>query len=194
MPLYEYRQNAENSLPLPEETRKSITVGTAASCQKLLEQFAGATAAGAPGVMLIDGWYGVDWASLRKGLAAAARQSGLKLVFASTAGFFRHDLSDYRKKFVSEDPSFGWVNKDGTLADVLDTSAVAKLSARLADTTAETLFVVLGPGAAIPELAEHADLVAYADFTMQPAAVHRQYSLHHEGRHDAELPQAVCRR
>ena len=168
MPLYEYRKNAENSLPLPEETRKSITVGTAASCQKLLEQFAGATAAGAPGVMLIDGWYGVDWASLRKGLAEAARQSGLKLVFASTAGFFRHDLSDYRKKFVSEDPSFGWVNKDGTLADILDTSAVAKLSARLADTTAETLFVVLGPGAAIPELAEHADLVAYADFTMQP--------------------------
>ena len=83
MPLYEYRKNAENSLPLPEETRKSITVGTAASCQKLLEQFAGATAAGAPGVMLIDGWYGVDWASLRKGLAEAARQSGLKLVFAS---------------------------------------------------------------------------------------------------------------
>lgn len=47
MPLYEYRKNAENSLPLPEETRKSITVGTAASCQMLLEQFAGATAAGA---------------------------------------------------------------------------------------------------------------------------------------------------
>ena len=30
MPLYEYRKNANNSVPLPPEAQKSILVGTAA--------------------------------------------------------------------------------------------------------------------------------------------------------------------
>jgi hypothetical protein len=38
MPLYEYRKNAENTIPLPTEIRDTITVGTAASCEALLDQ------------------------------------------------------------------------------------------------------------------------------------------------------------
>lgn len=119
MPLYEYRKNAENTIPLPEEIRDSITVGTAASCRVLLDHLAAKMSAGAPGVLLVDGWYGVDWKSLRAGLAEAAEKSALVLVFESTSSLFRNDLADYRKKFVSDDPSFGWVNKEGTLADIL---------------------------------------------------------------------------
>ncbi|MFZ4683285.1 MAG: hypothetical protein ACOYMS_12340, partial [Terrimicrobiaceae bacterium] len=168
MPLYEYRKNAENSLPLPAGTRDSITVGTAASCRSLLDQLTARLSGGAPGVLLIDGWYGVDWKSLQSGLAEAAGHSALKVVFESTSNLFRSDLVEYRKKFVSDDPSFGWVNTEGTLADILDADAVSLLAGRLANPATGTLHIVLGPGAAIPELAEKAALVAYADFTMQP--------------------------
>ncbi|MFZ4780376.1 MAG: hypothetical protein ACOYM3_33910, partial [Terrimicrobiaceae bacterium] len=168
MPLYEYRKNAENTIPLPEAILDTITVGTAASCRVLLDQLAARMSTGEPRVLLIDGWYGVDWKSFQVALDEAASQSALTLVFESTASLFGNNLADYRKKFVSEDPSFGWVNKDGTLADILDAAAVSSLAGRLASPAVGTLHIVLGPGAAIPELAEKAGLVAYADFTMQP--------------------------
>jgi hypothetical protein len=168
MPLYEYRKNAENRIPLPEAILDTITVGTTASCRILLDQLAARMSAGAPGVLLIDGWYGVDWKSLQVALAEVSASSDLKVVFESTSSLFHNDLADYRKKFVSDDPSFGWVNKEGTLADILDAAAVSSLAGRLANPAARTLHVVLGPGAAIPDLAEKAALVAYADFTMQP--------------------------
>jgi len=168
MPLYEYRKNAENAVPLPAKIRDSITVGTASACRALLEELARRHAGGAPAVLVIDGWYGVDWKSLQAGLAKAASTSAWKVVFESTAGLYLGDLTGYRKQYVGEDPSFGWVNKDGKLADILDTDAVRSLAGRLAGPAAGTLHIVLGPGAAIPELAQNASLVAYADFTMQP--------------------------
>ena len=94
MPLYEYRKNAENLLPLPEKTRNSITVGSADSCRRLLDELVAKMATGGSGVLLIDGWYGVDWRSLRAGLTEAAGALGRNVVVASTAGLFRHDLAD----------------------------------------------------------------------------------------------------
>jgi hypothetical protein len=60
MPLYEYRKNAENPVPLNETVRKSIITGTHAVCLELIRQ----AKARASGVLLIDGWYGVDWQRL----------------------------------------------------------------------------------------------------------------------------------
>lgn len=168
MPLYEYRKNAENAVPLPPEVRDTITVGTAATCQALFDELTRRHSGGAPAVMVVDGWYGVDWKTLQTGLAEAAGKSEWKVVFEPTSRLYRSDLADYRKKYVGEDPSFGWVNRDGALADILDADAVRSLASRLADPAPGTLHVVFGPGAAVPELAEHSGLVAYADFTMQP--------------------------
>jgi hypothetical protein len=164
MPLYEYRKNAENPVPLDETVRKSIITGTQAVCLELIRQAKGR----ASGVLLIDGWYGVDWQRLGKELLASAAAEGLTATVISTAGLYRADLADYRKPFVGEDPSFGWVNKEGTLSDVLDAAAVNALAERLTLTAPGALSIVAGPGAAIPELAGKAGLVAYADFTMQP--------------------------
>jgi len=168
MPLYEYRKNAENSVPLSPEIHDTIVVGSPATCQALLDELTRRHSDGNPAVLLIDGWYGVDWKSLREGLAEASDKSAWKVVFESTASLYRKDLAGYRKKYVGDDPSFGWVNKEGTLADILDEEAVRSLFTRLASPAAKTLHIVLGPGAAIPKLAEKAGLVAYADFTMQP--------------------------
>ena len=168
MPLYEYRKNAENRIPLGSDKVSSIVVGSTAACRALLQQLQSRVAKGLPPILLIDGWYGVDWKSLRKEIESAAAELGLKAVCQNTSRLYRKDLADYRKKFVGDDPSFGWVNSEGTLADVLDEKEVRVLAEKISSAPVHELQVVLGPGSACPLLAEKAGLVAYADFTMQP--------------------------
>jgi hypothetical protein len=168
MPLYEYRKNAENRIPLGSDKVSSIVVGSTATCRALVQQLQSRVAKGLPPTLLIDGWYGVDWKSLRKGIESAAAELGLKAVCQNTSRLYRKDLADYRKKFVGDDPSFGWVNSEGTLADVLDEKEVRALAEKFSSAPVNELQVVLGPGSACPLLAEKAGLVAYADFTMQP--------------------------
>ena len=168
MPLYEYRKNAENRIPLGSDKVSSIVVGSTAACRALLQQLQSRVANGLPPILLIDGWYGVDWKSFRKGIESAATELGLKAVCQNTSHLYRKDLADYRKKFVGDDPSFGWVNSEGTLADVLDEKEVRVLAEKISSAPVHELQVVLGPGSACPLLAEKAGLVAYADFTMQP--------------------------
>jgi len=164
MPLYEYRKNAENLVPLSESDRCSIQVGAPGACAALIRQ----AKTNESTTLLIDGWYGVDWKNLATALAAAAKTEGLDVAITSTASMFRADLADYRKPFVGEDPSFGRVNRGGSLEDILDAAAVASLAAKINLANPGTLHIVLGPGAAFPELAGEGGLVAYADFTMQP--------------------------
>jgi hypothetical protein len=168
MPLYEYRKNADNRIPLGSDKVSSIVVGSTATCRALVQQLQSRTAKGVLPILLIDGWYGVDWKSLRKGIESAAAELGLKVVCQNTSRLYRKDLADYRKNFVGDDPSFGWVNSEGTLADVLDENEVRALAEKFSSAPVNELQVVLGPGSACPLLAEKASLVAYADFTMQP--------------------------
>ncbi|MCX6961609.1 MAG: hypothetical protein NTZ08_04065, partial [Verrucomicrobia bacterium] len=168
MPLYEYRKNAENRIPLGSDKVSSIVVGSTAACRALLQKLQSRVANGLPPILLIDGWYGVDWKSFRKGIESAATELGLKAVCQNTSHLYRKDLADYRKKFVGDDPSFGWVNSEGTLADVLDEKELRVLAEKISSAPVHELQVVLGPGSACPLLAEKAGLVAYADFTMQP--------------------------
>ena len=168
MPLYEYRKNAENRIPLGSDKVSSIVVGSTATCRALVQQLQSRVANGLPPILLIDGWYGVDWKSFRKGIESAAAELGVKAVCQNTSRLYRKDLADYRKKFVGDDPSFGWVNSEGTLGDVLDEKEVRALAEKISCAPVHELQVVLGSGSACPLLAEKAGLVAYADFTMQP--------------------------
>lgn len=172
MPLYEYRKNATNKVPVPRAVSQSVVCGTQPVLDRILALIREKTAAGHPAIVAMDGWYGVDWAGLRAGLLAAAQRAGLSLEIVSTAGLYRSatEIDAYRRPFVTDDPSFGYVNSKGVLEDILDPPKVAALKARLAarqDIQAGALLVV-GPGAAVAELETHCDLRFYADFTMQP--------------------------
>ncbi len=162
MPLYEYRKNAENPVPLSDEQKSTIRVGAGAVADDLVR----AALTRSPQTLLVDGWYGVDWKCLRAALEAAAGRAGTPVTVHTTAGLFRDDLADYRKRFVTDDPSFGWVNSEGVLADILDSAKVEKLAREIS--ASDGLRIVLGPGAAVAEFCAGGGLVAYADFTMQP--------------------------
>jgi len=168
MPLYEYRRNAVNRIKAPEGVASRLVSGNANVASAVLEK-----AAADPNLALrigIDGWYGVDWKGLASVLETVAKEKGLELVITSTAGLFldADGIAHYRKPYVGEDPSFGWVNDSGTLADLLERSAVDALKEELKAAKGGTVRIVMGPGALSPELTDSYDLKLYCDFTMQP--------------------------
>ena len=99
MPLYEYRKNATNKVPVPRAVSQSVVCGTQPVLDRILALIREKTAAGHPAIVAMDGWYGVDWAGLRAGLLAAAQRAGLSLEIVSTAGLYRSatEIDAYRQ-------------------------------------------------------------------------------------------------
>jgi mannose-6-phosphate isomerase class I len=172
MPLYEYRKNATNHVEVSPEVRQGIVCGTARVLDRVLALAQEKRQPARPAAIAVDGWYGVDWAGLKTRLQEAARSRGMSLEVVSTAELFQPaaQVEEYRRPYVTDDPSFGRVNGQGVIEDILDEKKVAALKARLAarpDLQVDAL-IVLGPGAAIAALEPLYDLRFYADFTMQP--------------------------
>jgi hypothetical protein len=172
MPLYEYRKNATNHLTLPPSIRQGIVCGTTPVLDRMLALMREKKRPEQPVIVAIDGWYGVDWAGLQMGLRDAAHSQGVALEVFSTTGLFKSadQIEAYRRRYVTDDPSFGYVNSDGVLEDILDAAKIAAMKTRLSDRTEShvDMLVVIGPGAAISALEGLYDLRFYADFTMQP--------------------------
>lgn len=162
MPLYEYRKNAENAIPCEKFNSNSFFEGNARIAERLLTEAEGEHS------IVIDGWYGVNWDTIKEAVESAAGSRELKWI--STSGLFRDKdaLSAYRKKYIGEDPSFGWANREGCFGDILDWEKVKQLAAELGDRAGNGLTIVYGPAAAVPELKAKAGKSVYCDFTMQP--------------------------
>ncbi|AQP48101.1 hypothetical protein BW730_11975 [Tessaracoccus aquimaris] len=163
MPLYEFYDNALNVIPLSDEQRGQVSFGTDAVVAGLADRVERGGSVG------IDGWYGVDWRSLIGALTAALSERGIEAETVSTAGLYlpQDEIATYQATYETDDPSFGWVNSEGTLQDLLDQGAVEDLRQRLTAEREQAL-IVYGPGACVAELQDAYDLRAYADFTMQP--------------------------
>lgn len=165
MPLYEYHENALNTVPLTEAELAGVTLGNDAT-------FAAVAAGIDTGRRIgVDGWYGVDWRRIGEGLIAAAASRQVELTVIDTAELYRpaEEIAAYQASYETDDPSFGWVNSEGVLEDLLDPAKVEALRQRLnASAAPGTALAVIGPGACIAELAADYDLRAYADYTMQP--------------------------
>ena len=166
MPLYENRINAVNTVPLDERLLASVQVGNDIIAGSILDSLL-AKKSNETRVLALDGWYGVDFSSLVTLLEQVAKRRGLSLERIATASLFKtsEEIATYTQKFVTDDPSFGWVNSEGVLADLLNPVAVTQLKNYQ---SSNDILLVYGPGACVPELADLYDLVVYADFTMQP--------------------------
>src|ERR1039458_2828272 len=173
MPLYEYRKNALNHVNISPAIQKEIICGTPQVVARILALMQERRQTGKPATAAIDGWDGVDWAGLKDCLIDAAKASGLSIEVLSTAELYlpESEIENYRRPFVTDDPSFGRVNGSGVLKDILDNHKVDALKDRLAapaNRITKDALVVVGPGAAVAELEDLYDLRIYADFTMQP--------------------------
>ena len=158
MPLYEYRKNATNHISLSQKVQDALVTGTQSVVNEILVKTCDKKKSGKPARAAIEGWYGVDWSRLKKTLSDAAKSKGVSISIISTAGLFKsqEDIEKYRQPFVTDDPSFGRVNGQGVLEDILDAGKVAALKKRLEAASAQTnvdALLVIGPGAAVPPLA-----------------------------------------
>jgi hypothetical protein len=173
MPLYEYRKNATNHVTVAAEVRQGVVCGTESVLRRMISLVQERSQAGRPCTAAVDGWYGVDWMRLEAGLRGEAKAQGLALEIVPTAELYKPGdaIEAYRQPFVTEDPSFGRVNGQGVLEDILDEGKVAELKRRLEERAARIkggALIVIGPGAAVAALAQSYDWRFYADFTMQP--------------------------
>jgi mannose-6-phosphate isomerase class I len=171
MPLYENRNNALNTVTLAGDLLADVHVGNESVIRSMVDNLL-KKQVDRPRIIAIDGWYGVDFEQLVDSLRLCAKQERkLTVETIAMASVFRseEEIGTYVHTYLTDDPSFGWVNRDGVLSDLLDTAKVATLRNRLQnrDSVAD-LVVVYGPGACVPELTEVYDYIVYADFTMQP--------------------------
>lgn len=162
MPLYEYYENAANSVPLTSDDFAGVTQGTDAVVTAL-------AALAKPGTRLgLDGWYGVNWPALIDRIVAAAEVE-VVAIDASELFVSPEQIAAYQATYETDDPSFGWVNSEGVLEDLLDAERIAALRDRLAEARGGGAAVlVYGPAACIAALEGEYDTRVYVDFTMQP--------------------------
>src|SRR5258708_7302212 len=158
MPLYEYRKNATNHVAVPAQIRQEVVCGTQPVLSRMLGLARERQRTGQPATVAIDGWYGVDWAALKAGFRDAANAQGLTIEIVSTAELFQSAaaIETYRRPFVTDDPSFGRVNGQGVLEDILDARKLDALKSRLDGRAAHIkteVLIVIGPGAAVTALA-----------------------------------------
>ena len=123
MPLYEYFDNALNSVGRTEADREAVFLGSDASVAALAARVR-------PGARIgIDGWYGVDWPALLSGIQAAVLDTGtaLEVVCASDLFLPQQEIAAYQATYETDDPSFGWVNSEGVMEDLMDAGSISAL-------------------------------------------------------------------
>jgi hypothetical protein len=160
MPLYEYKKNAENHIRLPKAMSENVICGS----KEVLKSIAAKIAGVGKGLVVFDGWYGVNWNRIITDLKGALPD----IRFAHSATLFKAPelIDEYRKPFLTDDPGFGWVNNQGVMEDIMDEEKIA--SFRQTTLKDNAVVVLYGTGSAIQSLTSAAKLVFYFDFTMQP--------------------------
>ncbi|OQB30712.1 MAG: hypothetical protein BWY08_01073 [Bacteroidetes bacterium ADurb.Bin174] len=161
MPLYEYKKNAENYIDIPGNYTDKIYYGRESFNDGMVSIIENTDA----GLILLDGWYGVNWDDF---MITLKNKFLSKVEFINAATLFKstEDIEDYRKPFVTDDPSFGWVNDKGVMEDVMDEEKIERLKEKALKDKGK--IILYGPGSAIKPLADIAKLIFYFDFTMQP--------------------------
>ena len=165
MPLYEYYGNSENYVELSDDQLKKIVAGN----KDIFDAIANLSKDRK--CIAIDGWYGVNWNNLLEGINTALKSMNKAVEFINIYDTFKsiNFIESYQKKFETEDPSFGWVNSDGVIEDIMDLGKINDLKNKIQKQSDKSkLIIVYGPGAAIDMLSNEYDLIFYADFTMQP--------------------------
>ncbi len=172
MPIYENRSNAENRIVIPEEIQKTVLCERRAVLDRLVEIFVEGVQ-GRKGTFRIafDGWYGVDYHQILDAVFECLPSSiQIEVRDINQSGFSDEDtIAKYKKEFITDDPGFGKVNTQGKLEDLLDEKRIAELKKELISANQrDTAIVVVGPGAACPQLIDLYDDILYFDKTADP--------------------------
>jgi len=175
MPLYENAQNAENRIKIGPMKKDSLVFSTEQVLKEIVEHIQVARAkTGKLVAVAFEGWYGVDYKSIVDGLVQVSQTKNLKMNTINVTSAFKPmvEIEAYKQPYVSDDPSFGVVNEDGVISDLMDAEKVAVLKTAIQKAYDCDAVVVYGHGAAVQELRICYDLLYYFDMTRQPLLWH----------------------
>lgn len=163
MAIYECRVNNENHIVISKESEKSVLFGT----DKVIEHICMEIEKSNGKIKVaFEGWYGIDWDMILGEVEKRCLKKEISIEKLHSAGLFidRYKLAEYKKKFLTNDPAFGWENLEGCLDDVLDTAKVNEfIDKLLANDFESKALIAYGPGCTGGKLAESYDLIFYFD-------------------------------
>lgn len=161
MPLYEYKKNAENYIHVPNHLAGNIHYGKENFYAEMVRQICNIN----EGLILFDGWYGIDWNNI---ITTLRNKLENHIEFVNSITLFKSQdaIEDYQSAFVTDDPSFGWVNDKGVIEDLMDEDEIEKFKKKGLEK--DKTIILFGYGSAIESIASTAKLIFYFDYTMQP--------------------------
>jgi hypothetical protein len=176
MPLYEDRRDAENRVKIERELADSIVFGPLAAFEMIVSRMGGlAEREKRPVTAAFDGWYGVEWEGLVKGLSEWGVKIDVSLEFVDVYSCYLgvDRVKKYREPFTEGDPGFGRVNGEGRIRDLMDRAKTGELAERISSykkgkSKRPSALVVYGCGSVMDGHPDLYDLIFYLDHTMQP--------------------------
>lgn len=157
MPVYESIKNADNKIKISAKNKDSVIFGW----DKVVNALAAKVKSGAR-VIALDGWYGINFEKIA---CAIAKQIGGEVTLIPARELFlsREEIIAYNAPFVTEDPGFGKVNKNGFIEDIMNPAAIENAKKKLSGGVS----IIYGMGACVKALAEAVDIKCYIDNTHQ---------------------------
>ena len=116
----------------------------------------------------LDGWYGIDFAKIAKALSKCLEEQGKNVLLIPATKLYvsREEIIAYNQPYVTDDPGFGKVNKNGRIEDIMSSEAVNTVKEKLARKENQ-VGIIYGTGAGIQAFAELLDVTCYIDNTHQ---------------------------
>ena len=175
MPLYENDRNAENRIKVKKKWSDAVVFGAGETLSEMCRVYRDTFSEQKRSITLaFDGWYGVQWKEIISSLQKTFKNEKLSAEVVPVNTVFKSpaEIEAYKQPYFSDDPSFGVVNAGGVIADIMDGSKVEELRRTLSTVQKQGgddlhVFVVYGPGAAIPSLSDSYDLRFYFDTPKQ---------------------------
>ena len=118
MPVYESIKNADNKIKISAKNKDSVIFGW----DKVISALAAKVKSGAR-VIALDGWYGINFEKIACAIAKEISEE-VTLVPARELFLSREEIIAYNAPFVTEDPGFGKVNKNGVIEDIMNPVAI----------------------------------------------------------------------
>ncbi len=168
MPMYSDATNAENKIVISAAAKDSMVYGPAKTVETLCDLAEAAYKKGDGKARLaLDGWYGTCMKELALAVADALGKKGVPTKLIAMVDTYKSEaeIAEYKQKFLTDDPGFGYVNGEGRPEDIMDAAKVAALGL---DKAEDAVRIVYGTGAACQSLYALYTYIVFMDITREP--------------------------
>ena len=162
MPLYEYKENAENRIKVSDAARAEAWMSTEKTVAKIVDLLKQGKIN-----LAIDGWYGVEFNGFIPLITKRLEAEGIKAVTIDANAQFKslEEVKAFKQPNITDDPGFGYVNSTNMLEELQDPAKVEQTVSALKAN--QGVLILYGYGAATAPFRPYLDKIIYVDKTLQ---------------------------